>query len=100
MVLGTGNRFEGATKPTSVEAEAYDSSLYAIRYTEIPTNMQLRISYTAGGLEEYIGYAPKGLAEEDASWLLHHLEYDGSDRLIKRTIAYDTWTNRAAASYS
>lgn len=65
------------------------------------TNQQMRITYNANGTQLYIGYNDKGKSETtDRDWLLNYLEYDAKKRIIKRTIAYDSWDNRATASYS
>jgi len=99
--LGSGLKFEGAVKPDSITVDSYEGTLFAQRMTEIPSNMQFRASYAStDGLPEYIGYAPKGLAEGTDGWLLKYCEYDANRQCTSITIAYGNWTNRAAESFS
>jgi len=59
------------------------------------------IEYNTSGTQKYIGYNDRGKSETtDTDWLLHFLEYDATKRIIKRTIAYDSWDNRSTASYA
>jgi hypothetical protein len=94
-------RFEGAVKPSSIEKDGYESDLYAHRSVEIPSNMGMRVSYDASNRPQYVGYAPRALAEGTAGWLLQKFDYDGTTtRCTSRTIAYGNWTGRATASYA
>ena len=96
-----GDRYyEGAVKPSSIEKDAFDRQLGAMRSTDIPSDMQIRVAYGSNQEAEYVGYNDRGVAESTERWLLYYLEYDSSQRLVKRTIAYDSWDNRATASYS
>ena len=99
-MAGNSQQFEGQVKPSSIEKAVYDGSLGAFRISEIPSNMQMRITYGSNGKAEYIGYNDKGVAEATIGWLLQKLEYDANKRVTSRTIAYDSWDNRASASYS
>ena len=87
----------GATKSSDVENKTYEKDLWAGRFTEIPSNMQMRADYTTrtDGQPVYLGFAPKGLASSATGWLLHKFTYDGSDRVTVRQIAYDIWDDRA-----
>ncbi len=99
-MLGTSIDVTGAVKPSSLEKETYESDLYATRFTEIPSNMQMRAAYSStDGLPDYMGYAPKGLAASSTGWLLQKFTYDGSRQCTLRQIAYDSWDNRATATY-
>ena len=100
MSLGTSKNFEGQVKPDAISIDSYDSDLYARRITEIPSNMGMRVSYDGSGNAEYVGFAPRGLAESTDGWLLQKFTYDGSNRATKREIAYGNWTNRASESYA
>ena len=72
-----------------------------LRSTAAPTNQQLRIEYNSDSTQKYIGTNDQGKDETtDEDWLLHYLEYDSKRRIIKRTIAYDSWTNRLTADYT
>lgn len=84
----------------TIDRREHEELLAARRFTEIPTNLQLRIEYNASGTEKYIGHGPRGLATSANGWLLHFLEYNGSSQLTSRTIAYDSWDNRATATYA
>lgn len=67
-----------------------------------------RLSYTAGGLLEYIGWTEVGNLAINASpvWRISRLQYDGSDRLITVSWAdgdrlFDNiWDDRAGLAYS
>lgn len=107
MDIGTSKQYHGNVKPSSIEQDGYDSDLFAHRYTEIPSNMQMRIDYGSrtDGQPVYQAWAPRGLAESDcvatgasSDWLIHYLEYDVNNYFIKRTIAYDAYTNRATTA--
>jgi hypothetical protein len=97
---GTGLQFEGQTKPDAIAVDGYESALFAARITEIPSNMGMRVAYDGSGNAEYVGFAPRGLAEGTDGWLLQKFTYDGSNRCTKREIAYGNWTNRASESYA
>lgn len=102
MTLGTGLGVEGAVKPTSLEVDTFEHLLHASRYTEIPSNMQMRADYSGqtDGKPEYLGFAPRSLASATTGWLLQKFTYDGSRQVTLRQIAYDSWDNRATASYA
>jgi hypothetical protein len=91
--------FEGATTPSSIEVDGYEPLLSAQRYTEIPSNQQMRADYLArtDGQPIYVGYAPRGLATSDTSWLLQKFTYDGNSQCTLRQIAYGSWDLRADA---
>ena len=93
-------KFEGAVKPTSIEQETLEKDLSATRITDIPSNLQKRLDYGARTDDNavYIGFAARGLAEGTNGWLLYYLEYDASVRLVKLTIAYDSWNNHATTA--
>jgi YD repeat-containing protein len=99
MPIGQGIQHEGAVKPDSISVDSYEQDLFAARITEIPTNHQMRIEYDGAGNAYIVGYAPRGLSENTTGWLIHAYSYDSSSRVISRKIAYDSWTNRATATY-
>ena len=90
----------GATKSTDVENKIYEKDLWATRITEIPSNMGMRIAYDGSSNAEYVGFAPRGLAEGSDGWIIQKLAYDGSDNVTSRTIAYGNWTNHASEIYA
>jgi hypothetical protein len=93
--------FEGAVKPSSIEQAGFESDLSAMRICEIPSNQQMRAAYSStDGLPDYTGNAPKGLADSAQGWLLKKFTYDANRQCTLIQIAYDSWTNRAGASYS
>lgn len=94
----TDVRLEGATKVSSAEAREHEGAIFAKRVTEIPSNLQMRVEYTSGQ-PLYTGYAPKGVASSTGGWLLQKFTYS-SGQVTLRQIAYDSWDNRATASYS
>ena len=94
MAIGTKENQSGAVKPSSIEQMAWEGNLWAVRYTEIPSNMQMRIEYNATGTTKYAGYGARGLASSDTGWLLQKFTYDGSNRVTLRQIAYSSWDLR------
>jgi len=94
-------QFEGAVKPDAVLLDGYEHNLSALRITEISSNQQMRAAYSStDGLPDYTGNAPKGLADSTTGWLLKKFTYDANRQCTLIQIAYDSWTNRASASYS
>ena len=89
----------GNTHVSSIENATYDDTICAIKYTEIPSNLQMRADYVArtDGQPVYLGFNKKGIATSDASWLLHKFTYDVSDRVTVRQIAFASWDLRADA---
>ena len=101
MALGVGEDFEGSLKPSSVEKAVYEADLFAHRITEIPSNMQMRAEYSStDGLPDYVGFAPRGLADTSDGWLLQKFTYDGSRQCTLRQVGYGSWDDRATVSYS
>ena len=100
MSLGNTTKFEGEVKPSSIEQASFEPDLWANRITEIPSNMQMRVAYNADGTVLYTGYAPKGLTSSSTGWLLQKFTYDASQRVTLRQIAYDSWDNRASATFA
>lgn len=99
--LGQDEKLTGQTKISAAEAIELEVDLKAKRITEIPSNMQMRAEYTStDGLPDYLGFAPRGLAVGTTGWLLQKFTYDGSRQCTLRQSAYDSWNNRATASYS
>lgn len=99
METGTKTNLGGALKPSAIEFDGYEGAMFAHRYMLIESNQQMRVEYNADNTTKYRGFAPRGLAEGTTGWLIQYLEY--TDRkVVKRTIAYDSWGNRATATYS
>lgn len=91
----------GSTKVSGVEYDTYEGAVHAVRYTEIPSNMQLRAAYSStDGLPDYTGFAPRGLASSASGWLLQKFTYDGNRQCTLRQIAYGIWDNRASETYA
>lgn len=91
---------EGAVKPSAIEVECLEPNLSSHRIMMIESNQQGMWDYLTGTLVVYAGYAPRGLPTSSPSWLLQFYQYDGNSNVIQRQIAYDSWDNRATASYS
>ena len=98
MAIGEDYILTGQTKVSDAEHREHEALLKAKRVISIPGNQQVRIEYS-GSNPEYIGVGPKGLAASSAGWLLKKLTYTG-DNVTLVQIAYDSWDNRATASYS
>lgn len=64
------------------------------------TTGQKRIAYNGSGDPQYIGFNRQGAATSDNDWYLQELSYDGSANLTTVQVAYDSWDNRATATYS
>lgn len=91
---------QGAVKPDSISVDSYEQDLFAKRVMDVPSNIQIRIEYNGSGYELYVGYGARGLATADLGWLIHKFTYDGSNRVTVRQSAYNSWNNRASASYA
>lgn len=98
--IGTQTAIEGAVKPSSLEVDGYEPNVFAHRFTQIETNQQGMFDYSGGTTVIYAGYAPRGLSTSSSGWLLQKFTYDGNGNVTQRQIAYDTWANRATASYA
>ena len=98
MPLGTNRALRGAVRPSEAENAEHELSVWAKRVVTIPLNMQELFEYTSG-LIDYAGYAPRGLAEGSAGWLLFKYTWTGSD-MTKKQVAYDSWAYRATATYA
>ena len=99
-MAGEAIKFEGNTKPTAIEQYVLNTELGALNYTEVPTNLQMRVAYDTDGTQKYLGWNNRGVSEDAVTWLIHYLEYDSSKRIIKRTIGYGSWTLRSSVSFS
>lgn len=100
MALGTPQDHEGAVKPSSIEKDVYDGESFAMRITEIPSNLKARYAYDGSNNCIYAGYAPKGMAEGTDGWLLVKYTYDVSNNCTEKNIAYGNWTARAGYTFN
>lgn len=102
MAIGASDTLWGQTKVSAAEAKEHEDLLLAKRIVEIPSNLQMRADYgsRSDSQPEHLGFAARGTASSDTSWLLHKFTYDGSNRVTLRQIAYDSWDNIATATYS
>ena len=102
LPIGELERLNGQLKISAAEAIEHEDLIKAKRFTEIPSNGQLRCDYLArtDGLPTYVGFAPRGLSTSTSEWLLQKFTYDGNAQMTLRQIAYDSWDNRSIASYS
>lgn len=93
--------YEGNTKPTSIEQDIHEKDLFAARFTEIPSNQQMRCDYDGrtDGQPVYIGFGAKGLASSADGWLLQKFTYDGSNFVTLRQIFYGIWDSRTGYTY-
>ncbi|KYK25706.1 hypothetical protein AYK26_07760 [Euryarchaeota archaeon SM23-78] len=88
----------GEGRASEVEARVFDPKVWAVRYVEIPSNMQMRVEYS-GYNALYLGYADSGLGISASGWLLQKYTYDASGRATLRQISYDSWDDRALTTY-
>ena len=98
MGLGNISKLHGQGHVTAAEQAEHEAAVWAKRVVTIPLNMQERYEYSAGNAI-YAGYAPRGLASSALGWLLFKYTWSGSDMTLKQ-IGYDSWDNRASASYA
>ena len=89
----------GQVKPSSIENSIYDPDINATRNVEVPSNLQQRVAYNASNQAEYVGFGARGLASSDTGWLIQKFTYS-SGLVTLRQIAYDSWDNRASATYA
>ena len=92
--------FSGATKPTSIDQDAYEGSVKAVRSTEIPCVLIQRVEYDTDGNPIYIGYAEPGTAESDTAWILFKYTYVSGNMTEKNSYGVlngeaASWTLRA-----
>ena len=106
MSLGQLGQAEGLTGHVRVsQAEAIENEILvaAKRVMEIPSNQQMQVDYDSqtDGQPLYLGFAPRSLLTSTNGWLLQKFTYDANSprQVLTRTIAYDSWANRAIASY-
>ena len=100
--LGNTQDEMGAVLPSKIEQATYQKTLYANRIMDVGSDQQKQIDYTIrpDGQPVYVGYAPRGHATSATGWLLQKMTYDVSDRVTSITIAWNSWDNRAAATYA
>jgi len=96
--IGGTDKPEGQTKPSFVESAVYEQAVQSLRQIQVPLNWQERHEYS-GGNPTYSGYAPRGVATSTAGWLLFKYTWSSGNMTVKQ-VAYDSWDNRASASYS
>lgn len=104
MAIGDGYTLSGQTKVSDAEHREHESQLLAKRVVDIPNDLQNFLDYSirTDSQPVYVGFAPKGLAEGTAGWLLYKFTYESSSdnaRLTKKQCAYGNWTNRASETY-
>jgi len=87
------------SKTSVAEEREHQISLMARRITEIPSDLQQRFAYNADLTILYAGYGAKGLAASSTGWLLHKFTYDANQQVTLRQSAFDSWDNRASATY-
>jgi len=102
MTIGDSFQPAGAVSDTATQAREHDDAMYAKRVMDIPHNLQMRLDYTGTptGQPLYMGYGARSLASSDDGWIIYKFTYDGSDFVTLRQTAYDSWDNRASASYA
>jgi len=91
---------QGSHRVSVAEEREHDSDVLAKRFVEIPSNLQMKVEYNADKTTKYVGYGARGLATSATGWLLQYFEYNATKQVTSRTIAYDSWDNRASATYA
>lgn len=75
------------------------SALNSRTITEGMGDRQKRFEYNADGTVLYAGEAPRSFASSDNYWIIQKFTYSGGNVTLIQT-AFDTWDNRATASYA
>lgn len=99
MALSNPTKLTGHVRVSEAELREHHENLTSKRVTDIPSDLQIRIEYNGDGTQKYVGYAPKGHSTGDDGWLLWEFTYNGSKQMTLRQSAFDTWDNRASASF-
>ncbi len=103
------SEYEGAVKPSSIEQDGFDPNLKAMRSTEVPSGLKMRIDIAgrSDGQPVYQGFAPSGLAEGTDGWLIYKFTYDAdpgnmTQRDVFGASAEDNgnWTARTTGGYT
>jgi len=101
--------YEGSVKPSSIEQDSFDPNLLAIRSTEVPSGMKMRLDYGSrtDGQPDYQGFAPSGLSEDDNGWLIYKFTYSADPGNMTQRDVYGAsandnanWTARATGGYT
>ena len=77
-----------------------------IQYPFSSADMQMRVTYTAGGDPEYIGQARPGALTSAAEWQIKKCAYDGDGNLTSVLFAggvndyIKIWDSRAGYTYA
>jgi len=102
MAIGNSYQTTGQTKLSDAEAREHEAAIYAKRVTKVPLNMRAKYDYGSrtDGQPVYVGYAARGLATSSTGWLLFKYTYNASGWVTDKDVAYDSWDNRASASYT
>ena len=100
MIGGTNTPY-GKVRASEVESKVFDPTTLAIRYIEIPSNLQQRLDYGSrtDGQPDYMGFAEKGLGISASGWLLQEFTYDASGKMTLRQISFDSWDDRALTTF-
>ncbi len=101
MPVGDSYVTSGAVKMSEAESREHEATMFAKRVMEVPHNLQLRQAISrSDGQPDYIGYGARGLAADVTGWLLYKFTYDSNGFVTVRQSAYNTWDNRASATYA
>ena len=94
----------GDQRPSILDNDEHDNSVKAKRVTTRPDNTQMQIDYNSqtDGQPLYVGFAIRGLSTSSTGWMIQKFTYDANSprQCLTRTIAYDSWANRATATYA
>ena len=102
MGIGDSYVLNGQVRASDAEVREHEEEMYAKRTISLPLNMQERLDYgvRTDGQPTYIGYAPRALATSATGWMLAKFTYDDNGYVTVKQIAYDSWDNRAGATYA
>lgn len=102
MATGDPYTLWGQGSVSDAEAREHESLLLAKRTMSLPNNQHIKVDSAsrADNQPVYIGVAPRSLSTSSSGWLLIKITYDSNGDFSEKTIGYDSWDNRATATYA
>ena len=99
LEIGAVEIKDGATDQRA-GVTSYGELKVTIPLTGVAGALQLRCDYDGAtdGRPRWVGFAARGVATSDTSWLLQRFTYDGNRQCTLRQIAYDSWDNHSTTA--
>lgn len=67
--------------------------------TDAPSSLQIRNEYNPDQTTLYMGFAQRGTLTSENTWTIFKYTYTAQQMTLKQT-AFDSWDNRAIATYA